>query len=286
MSERVRLSALDNGSWLLAREAAASRLDAIAARRRSGRYVHGGPPALCLFVGYPRSGHSAVGSILDAHPDAVVAHRFDALAYVERGWSPPMLAHMIVRNSRRYARSGRRLTGYSYAVPGAPHGSFRTLRLVAAQEGRLTTERLGRDLSPLQGYERRFGVRVPLLHVVRNPYDNITTWAIRRMAELDPTIDAYFALARAVAAVAAQRPEPLIEIRHEELLERPEAVVPRLCDALGLARDPAHLRHSTEMLYRSPHRSRTERTWSTAQIERVATEMAAFPFFEGYAWDT
>jgi hypothetical protein len=27
-----------------------------------------------LFVGYPRSGHSLIGSIMDAHPNVIIAH--------------------------------------------------------------------------------------------------------------------------------------------------------------------------------------------------------------------
>jgi len=35
-----------------------------------------------LFVGYPRSGHSLVGSLIDAHPHAIIAHEVKILAYV------------------------------------------------------------------------------------------------------------------------------------------------------------------------------------------------------------
>ena len=29
-----------------------------------------------FFVGYPRSGHSIIGSVMDAHPDIVIAHEY------------------------------------------------------------------------------------------------------------------------------------------------------------------------------------------------------------------
>jgi len=40
-----------------------------------------------MFVGYPRSGHSVIGSLLNAHPDMVVAHELNALRYVQAGFS-------------------------------------------------------------------------------------------------------------------------------------------------------------------------------------------------------
>lgn len=32
-----------------------------------------------LFVGYPRSGHSLIGSIMDAHPNVIIAHEVKQL---------------------------------------------------------------------------------------------------------------------------------------------------------------------------------------------------------------
>src|SRR5919108_3530136 len=40
----------------------------------------------CLFVGHGRSGHSIVGSLIDAHPEAVVSDELDAARYIARGF--------------------------------------------------------------------------------------------------------------------------------------------------------------------------------------------------------
>ena len=39
-----------------------------------------------MFIGYPRSGHSLIGSLLDVHPNAIVAHELDALKFVGAGF--------------------------------------------------------------------------------------------------------------------------------------------------------------------------------------------------------
>ncbi len=41
----------------------------------------------CMFVEYPRSGRSLVGSLLDAYPHIIMAHELNALRYFERGFS-------------------------------------------------------------------------------------------------------------------------------------------------------------------------------------------------------
>ncbi|MGH1560272.1 hypothetical protein ACRAWD_26835 [Caulobacter segnis] len=61
----------------------------------------------CNFIGHPRSGHSVVSSILDAHEAAVFSHRLDALGHLSAGVAPEAVFHMIARNAERFARSGR-----------------------------------------------------------------------------------------------------------------------------------------------------------------------------------
>src|SRR5687767_7508658 len=69
-------------TWVRTRVAARGRDDQLA---RVSSYV--------FFVGYPRSGHSLVGSLLDAHPDMAIAHEMDALRFV-RGYSRNQLFHL------------------------------------------------------------------------------------------------------------------------------------------------------------------------------------------------
>ena len=41
----------------------------------------------CMFIGYPRSGHSLIGALLDAHPNIIIAHELNDLRYFARGFS-------------------------------------------------------------------------------------------------------------------------------------------------------------------------------------------------------
>lgn len=67
----------------------------------------------CMFVGYPRSGHSLVGSLLDAHPNIVIAHELDALRYIKEGFNKKQLFYLLLEKSQRFTKAGREWTGYS-----------------------------------------------------------------------------------------------------------------------------------------------------------------------------
>jgi hypothetical protein len=51
-----------------------------AALRQKKRFENVG--TYFMFIGYPRSGHSLIGSLLDAHPNIVCAHELGVLRYL------------------------------------------------------------------------------------------------------------------------------------------------------------------------------------------------------------
>ena len=61
----------------------------------------------CMFVGYPRSGHSIVGSFLDAHDKIIIAHELNALKFIEAGCHFKELYWLLLYNSQQFSRFGR-----------------------------------------------------------------------------------------------------------------------------------------------------------------------------------
>jgi hypothetical protein len=73
----------------------------------------------CLFVGYGRSGHSVVGGLLDAHPNAAVSHELNAVKRFFEGVPRDDLFDEIFARANEQARTGRvasRAGGGAYAL--------------------------------------------------------------------------------------------------------------------------------------------------------------------------
>ena len=138
----------------------------------------------CIFIGYPRSGHSLIGSLLDAHPRMVVAHELDALKLVGEGVSKRDLYEQIVANAEQAAAAGREQTGYSYAVPGQWQGRFEEIQVLGDKKGGMSTVRLRERPELLDQLVELVGLPLKLIHVVRNPYDNIATIATKPNTEM------------------------------------------------------------------------------------------------------
>jgi hypothetical protein len=135
------------------------------------------PQTFLLFFGYPRSGHSMVASLLDAHPEAAVANEFDAVKAYMHGESRDLLFKKLLAVSTAYKIVGRCQAGYHFVVPGAtpqPFDHGRTLRVLGDKMAGVTSrKRMGK--AELGEFQRYVGVNVSLIHVVRNPFDMVAS---------------------------------------------------------------------------------------------------------------
>src|SRR3954469_10212957 len=88
----------------------------------------------CLFVGYPRSGHSVVGAMLNAHRDAVISHELNAPTLVLDGCGRDELYSRILARPYWFDLRGN-TSNYAYQVPRQWQGRFETLRIVGDKRG-------------------------------------------------------------------------------------------------------------------------------------------------------
>ena len=274
-------------AWLGAKLRLTTFIDTLDITRKSSHYqaVFDQVKTFCLFIGYPRSGHSLISSLIDAHPNAMMAHRLNSLKYVRAGFTKKELFYLLLRSSQRLAKTGRKLTGYQYAVPGQWQGQFQTLHVIGDQEGRGTTQWLAADPALLPRLLAMKNIHIKFIHVIRNPYDNISTWANRTHRSLAYTIRRYFALCRTIVQLKDNINEnDVIDIHYEMFLDRPETGLSQLCCFLDLEPTADYLSDCIGIVYRSPHQSRHDAPWTPELIDTVKHQMTLFNFLEGYSY--
>ena len=240
----------------------------------------------CMFIGYPRSGHSLVGSLLDAHPDMVIAHELDALGFVQNGFRREQLYALILNNADEIAAKGREQTGYSYGVPNQWQGRFERLRVIGDKRGMTSMSRIARRPALLDRLQHVVRDPVRFVHVVRNPFDNISTMAKRRNLTLDQAADIYFSLSETVASVKRRvGTGRVVDVRHEAVIADPKGSLKEMCAFLGVSPTDDYLEDCAGIVYASPHKSRLEAPWTPELKEAVQRRIDGFAFLEGYGWD-
>jgi hypothetical protein len=238
----------------------------------------------CTFIGYPRSGHSILGSLIDAHPSAIIAHELDALRFLQAGFTEPQLYYLLLENSRLFTQHGRKWGRYSYAVPDQWQGRYSELNVIGDNKGGRTTVRIGNDWSSLQRLCDTVRLDHRFIHVVRNPFDNIATIAMRQTKDLAKAVDQYFFMCRTNARLRQELGPRVLDLYHEDFIADPRGVLARLCEFLGLSTDLDYLAACSGIVYRIPHRSRIEVQWPSGMIDRISREQQQFEFLSRYAF--
>ena len=258
---------------------------------RENRELFDGVETYCMFIGYPRSGHSLVGSLLDAHPNAIVAHELDALRYVEAGFDKYRLYQLLLDNSRRFALNGREWTGYAYGVPGQRQGQFDELRMIGDKKGGRSTLRLAGNPDLLPKLRKTVVTEVRFVHVVRNPYDNIAAMHKRppeylRAPSLGAIVDDYLSRCEANAGLRERLGrDAVLDVHHESVVEDPKSSLRELCDFLNLGCDEDYLETCASVVFRSPHKSRYDIEWDEASLAAVRAGIERFEFLKGYSYE-
>jgi hypothetical protein len=242
----------------------------------------------CMFLGYPRSGHSLVGALLDAHPDVIIAHELDVLKYIAEGCDRAQIFSLLLENSQAAREGGRTWGDYCYEVPGQWQGRFRRLRVIGDKKGGGSLRRLRAESQLLERLRQTIDLDVKFVHVVRNPYDNISTMARHRQADAPPLgncIESYFTRCQTFAEVKRRIADrDLLEIRYESFVADPERHLEELCRFLGVTAEADYARACTGIVHESPHQSRFKVAWTDESIEVVRKRMNDFRFLAGYCY--
>ncbi|WP_181408174.1 hypothetical protein [Pararhizobium mangrovi] len=271
---------------------------------------------LVQFAGFPRSGHSIIGSLIDAHPAALVSHELDMVGLVEEGFSSEEIFALIAENSAAFEASGRSWNGHSYRVPGASGGRAEAPKLLGDKKGDWALRRLSERPEILSAVDGAFPAqRKAWISVVRNPFDNVATLSLRkgrhydalRIAAGDETefkarlkqergsisgsvlpemVEDYRTLCAGLASLKARvAPQDWLEVRHEAFVADPAATMATIFRFLGLAEDEAALAGAAAITHAAPNSSRHDIAWRKEDRKAVDGLVRTHDFLNGYTFD-
>ncbi|MFB6306047.1 MAG: sulfotransferase [Flavobacteriales bacterium] len=249
----------------------------------------------CMFLGYPRSSHSLIGSILDAHPHMLIAHEQDVLKYPKYNMSKNEIFWLLMKNSERFTKKGRNWSGYSYRVEGQYQGSYRELQVIGDKRGGNSTRRIKRKPEVLKQLKEIIDIPFRIIHVYRNPFDNISTIAYRHCHKnaslvtkdlLKSKTDEYFGMADGVLKAKEDSHEKeWMDLKVEDFIEKTEEKLRELCEFLGVEKDEKYIEGASSIVYENPRKSRYEVEWDEESKTYVLEYMKGYDHLKEYGFD-
>lgn len=241
----------------------------------------------CTFIGCGRTGHSLIGSLIDAHPDMVMSDELNVVTLIEKRFSKQQIYSLIIEESKNQAKEGREVTGYSYQVPNQWQGKFNNLKVIGDKFSTTTTAILQQKPYLLALLKKRLNTEIKFIHITRNPYDVIKTFTTREGIELNVAIELYTLACQAIAEVKSQiKSDCLLEFSHEAFVQNPQEYLTKICNFLAVEIPINYLEDCSSIVYKSPHKSRYEIDWDRESINSVNQIIAKFPFLQNYSFES
>ncbi|XP_068691859.1 uncharacterized protein [Montipora foliosa] len=266
---------------------------------------------LLIFVGYPRSGHTLVSSLLDAHPHVIVANEFDILAQWQK-WDTTTknkyyLFDQLLMNSKKEADVGYRSATvqhrYSYHVPGQWQGTYRdSIMVMGDKKGGKTTRQLfhKENQEALKQIQQVLKIPLKFVHVIRNPYDNIATMLLRAVNKrneadtgekinqsrrLDEQINKYFTLVKLNNKLKTRFGDSVHHLHSSQLIMEPRKTLLGVCEFLQLRCDQQYLADCSSIVFKEGTKTRQYVVWTDQQKKLVREKLQSFPSLKDYNFD-
>ena len=241
----------------------------------------------CMFVGYPRSGHSLTGALLNAHPNIVIAHELDALDFAAQGYTRLEIFTLLLRRDQWFTRNGSQWYEFNYRVPGQFQGRFKNLKVIGDKKGGTSAAHLLENPALLAKLREVVQLPLRIIHITRNPFDNIATLARRRNWDIERAAEFYFQLAATNQRVIESTPPgEVITLRHEDIVLDPSKKLSELLHFLGVEATEKYLADCAVIVFETPRKSRLKATWSDQLKSWILAEMGKYPFLHGYDFDS
>ena len=269
------------------------------------------------FIGYGRSGHSTIASMLDAHPNIIIAHEYSIFENLRNmgpsAFSKEFIFNELYWNSYESAlcRDGWRniamnKKNYTLDIPGLWQGRFTELKVVGDKAAGYTAMEYHDSPEGFAELHSEFletiGVPVQVIHVVRNPYDIIANdqlymnsgpeYGVKLGASsnnrffnsktLTIALNRTFTKAEAVVNMKQALNLNVIDIYMEDFVVNPVATLQKLCSALGVECSERYLKKCKDKAFKKLPMTRDFVWWPKPQFDLVKKKCQDFPFFRRY----
>ena len=271
-----------------------------------------------FFLGHPHSGHSIVASLMDSHPHVVISHEADVFSRISSGSLAPTkrkIFNAIWKNARTTVIHGMRAVsrdgkGYTLFVDGLYQGTYSDyIDVIGDKKAGVTTKLLLRKpdkwldiLNTLNSLTETLKV----VHVIRNPYDNIATMILYTFnthrevgnakqsnqtyeVDLDTTeeqIKLYFLWYKAVIDARKAYNLDVIQIHGKDLISDPRGTLLKLCRDLGVTCSNSYLDICSNKVFKSESRTRHKIMWTDRQLRMVQNNIERFSSLRDYNFDS
>jgi hypothetical protein len=233
------------------------------------------------FCGYPRSGHTLVAAILNANPNVVCSNQLN----IYQG------KNIDFKYIKEYSKRPETWKSSTQI----PHVPKKEITVIGDKTGHRTIEILKSDPTILGKFKAKIDIPIKWIHVVRNPFDNLATWAklnyenkiknskqTNIVKELNNVIEKYKALNDTISKLRMS--EDVLTVNHEFVITRMHNTLEEISNFLEISFDPIWRDNVRNTVWKQPRTTRRQIPWDINQKRNVKSIINQYPWLNGYEY--
>lgn len=233
-----------------------------------------------LFLGNPRSGTTLVRSIIDAHPNAVIANELHVVRLMKAGADWNKIKKNICLNSQNFTANPV-WTDYSYRINGS--GKKNRINVIGDKRSAGTVHEFSLHPHLIDELKDLIPLPIKVMRCVRNPFDVIATRTRRNDLNADDNIQRYFSIEKQAQEIIDKlQPSGVLHIYNEELIGEAENTIENIVSFLELEKLPEYINACKSIVYQSPNLSRYQAGFTQEQIMQIEAETKKIPHLNYY----
>ena len=284
---------------------------------------------MCVLIGCPRSGTTLLEALINAHAQIVISHEFNLLdllmqpklanPFKRRVVYAELLMEALKINSENLNKGpGFSIFDYEYNIPKGHQNQNKNPIIIGDKSVAPVAQLFHKHGAAAIEAAGRFDFPMHFVHIIRNPYDCITTFYTRyqsytredlslyrkpislldnnaplgrlfEQAETDLLsyqICRYFAITEGLATLRNCMLWPVLDVHYKTLTQQPRQELTRIINWLGLETDNDYL-DACETLVKPASRTRERigTLWTEEKKAIVAKQIERFDFLHQYNWN-
>jgi hypothetical protein len=212
-----------------------------------------------FFIGFGRSGHSFIGQVINAHPDALIGNEgkiFDVLS--DQLIFENILKYLSFHDKKFAARKYFKKNGQDFYFPGLAQGEVRVLKTLGNSKAGYAKRHFYEQPSLLKTYQSVLPAEMKFIFVVRDPRDIVGSVMKRTKIDFETAIEKHIKGCKQLEAVLGEigNDFKILKLVYEDFVENLDGEIQRIFDFLGLDMPNGFVDAIRKKTYKSPDKSR------------------------------
>lgn len=238
-----------------------------------------------MFMGYPRSGHTLVASMLNAHPNVICSNQMFIIQNIEKQMLDPLLLTILNGATDMHWKP-------EVKIDKTPKSD---IYVIGDKTGHRTVEYLIDNPGQLDHLKTIVPWPIKWVHVVRNPYDCMATWTKKNFdnkkkkspasasveAEFKAAFEKFKALNQKIAEL--KKSEDVLTLVHEKVVVSKDQTMQQLCNFLDIEKTDEWRKRVVKTLWKTPRITRRKISWTPFMKNSIMNYVVKkYPWMKGY----